>query len=211
MSTPLNPDAARGAGAGAIPGSVLDHTGAAAAAAAGVPDPALLARLAGEFFGALGRQSGGALTDTGAALPPHEGRALPVTPVALDAYQAPAQAIHLTPAIHAAPLAAAHPPFAGLPATPSAPGIVDIADATPFVSGLGFLADLRSIETLASALPAAPVSPFGVAVPPVAHVTPDASSSHTPVRHLPHRHRRTASSRASPRKRRRLARRRRRS
>ena len=58
-----------------IPGSVIDHTGAAAAAAAGVPDPALLARLAGEFFGALGRQSGGALADTGAALPSHEGLA----------------------------------------------------------------------------------------------------------------------------------------
>ncbi|AMY08906.1 Cysteine desulfurase [Luteitalea pratensis] len=180
MSTPIHPEAVRGADAGAIPRSVLDHAGAAAAAAAGVPDPALLARLAGEFFGTLGRQSGGALTDTGAGLPPHEGHALPVAPVALDAYQAPAQAIHLTPAIHAAPLVAAHPPLAGLPAAPAAPGIGDIVSVTPLVSGLGFLADLRSIETLASASPASPALPFGVAVPPVAHVAPDASASTLP-------------------------------
>ena len=155
-----------GAGAGDL-SNVVDPTGASAAAAAGFPDPEALSRLAGEFFGALGRTGSfgtqgtemaaaeaiaqGAGVSTGGAIPtglsptmgilPSIGAAPVVMPMAVPATAVPATVVPAT-AIPA-PVA----PAAGTaPAALAVPGVAGLDfGAAP---GLGFLGDVRSLDAL---------------------------------------------------------------
>jgi cysteine desulfurase/selenocysteine lyase len=125
--------------------SVIDLTGSKAAAAAGMPDPAELARLAAEFYGTL------------------PNAAIPDTP------QVPA--MPGTPALPGTPSTAGMPNMPSTASLPSMPSLPDVqatqaAPALPAMSlppAFAFLGDVRGLDDMARVpgLPAASLSDWG--------------------------------------------------
>jgi cysteine desulfurase/selenocysteine lyase len=101
--------------------NVIDLTGSKAAAAAGLPDPAELAKLAAEFYGTLSRLGMPADTTIPSTVP---SAPIPVAPA--------------MPATVAMPAMSATPE---MPVMPNTPGIPD-------VPGFSFMTDVRSLEAM---------------------------------------------------------------
>ncbi len=172
MSSRHTSDVARGshAGSAAIEPNDLTaaNTAANTAAVAGLPDAATLARLAGEFFGVLGRHGGDPIA-AAAPSPIPSGTAAPgVAPEAAIAQESRSRAGQIAPSVTAVSPEVAFPqgPGAPQPWSTHQPGVPADAQGLLGLPSLGFLADLRSLEAAVPAVTRqAPAPPVGVAVP----------------------------------------------